>query len=153
MSVISLEDLKEGLGQSLANQTLIPDDDANLLVGRLVREGVELPMAQRVLHQTLVFMAASVVAPERSFRPSADVDECWHELITDTEVYMALCQVLGVFIHHVPCDKSGGEPIPLEEVLGVMRSYELPVDESLWQEASKCPESSHPACASTAEPL
>jgi hypothetical protein len=55
--------------------------------------------------ETKKFLVLSAGNPTVSYSPSKLVDEMWHSFILHTRDYLAFCQELGYFMHHIPSRK------------------------------------------------
>ncbi|MGW2580640.1 hypothetical protein ACWCYZ_04750 [Streptomyces virginiae] len=88
---------------STARHLLSPDGFTRVV--RLVQrdnDGIDEPLAARIVDEALKFTAAAAKSTGRHLRPSKAVDMGWHALILHTEMYRALCAGLGRFIDHRP---------------------------------------------------
>lgn len=98
--------------------------------------GMTEGIADRVTAQALAFVATAAAFPAASIAPSPVVDEGWHALVLDTQLYADLCERLGGgFVHHVPERPDGSEYDPelTTRTLVVMGSAGYPIDMELWR--------------------
>lgn len=65
-------------------------------------QGMDYPMAGRIIEQALAFVATAARYRTARIAPSRVVDEGWHALLLHTDTYAALCDRLGGFVHHYP---------------------------------------------------
>lgn len=54
--------------------------------------------------------------------PSEPVDIMWHAWILFTRDYMAFCDSIGGYIHHIPYPKDSPQQPPLEPTIEIMRA-------------------------------
>ncbi|MFG1686181.1 glycine-rich domain-containing protein [Nonomuraea sp. NPDC049269] len=99
--------------------------------------------AERIMRQTLGFLATCALNPDAGLSPSEEVDKGWHAFLLHTREYAAFCeQVAGRFIHHRPDDPAGEALRPAAERVGAtvqaMRAAGLPVDVELWIPDGRC---------------
>jgi hypothetical protein len=97
--------------------------------------------AERIVEQTIAFLAACARYPDGHLSPSETVDAGWHAFVLHTADYAEFCQrIAGRFIHHRPNDRS--EAAPDQQAIGVtiaaMRAAGLPVDPALWVFSAVC---------------
>lgn len=115
------------------------------LDGRLqdLRPSLDGPERRRRIDATVGFLQLCVAHPGEWYAPSEPVDEVWHEMITHTRDYRALCDELGGFVDHEPFtgEEHEGRPTVLatKQQL-VARGMLAPADEDLWQvtDAARC---------------
>lgn len=90
----------------IEGRTLIPAEDFDRLIARTIdKEGLDAGLAAACVDQALALIATIATQPQVHMGPSDLVDIGWHALLHgDTRVYHALCDRLGVFVHHVPDD-------------------------------------------------
>lgn len=129
----------------LANpRTLISEELFDRLTARVaVAENLPAVSAERVIEQTLAFLVACALNPDKALSPSAPVDPGWHAFLTYTRAYADFCRrVAGRFIHHTPTDAPGAvTTVPIEAVgatVAAMRAAGLPVAAELWVPAGRC---------------
>jgi hypothetical protein len=133
------------------------------LAGRISHDRrVERDYAERILSQTLAFLATCGRSPNTRLSPSATVDIGWHTFVLYTREYDQFCRrVAGRFIHHVPDDDQAGlgecdTEIPSEcpiakEPKGTTSAVQSidatadaiaaagwPVDRDLWKRSGEC---------------
>ncbi|MFJ7159753.1 hypothetical protein ACIQUQ_33035 [Streptomyces sp. NPDC101118] len=65
-------------------------------------DGVDEPLAVRIVDEAIKFVAAAATTTGRHLRPSKTVDMGWHALILHTAMYRSLCASLGRFVDHRP---------------------------------------------------
>lgn len=126
------------------------------LTARIVRNAhLDYEYAERVVDQTLAFVATCSTFREEKLGPSDAVDIGWHTFILDTAAYRAFCasSASGDFVHHVPIDdesESCGEVARerLIRTVEAIRRAGFVVDEELWPQAfsTKC-SPCHQGCA------
>ena len=106
MSATTIIEPALDVAEPIAGRTLIPAADFDRLVARTVaKEGIEEGLATACVDQALALVATMASRPNVHMGPSDLVDIGWHALLHgDTRVYHALCDKLGVFVHHVPDD-------------------------------------------------
>ena len=108
--------------------------------------GLPLMEADRIISDTLSFLAVCALRPCGRFRPSKKVDIGWHQFILNTIDYAEFCRSLaGRFIHHVPekFTTPSGERTAVADVLrptvDAIVEAGLPFHEELWfAEAGSC---------------
>lgn len=99
---------------------------------------VSRTFAQRIVNQTLAFLATCGQRPDRGLVPSRTVDLGWHAFILHTADYAAFCdRVAGRFLHHEPDDnpRAGGS---LADTVQAMQTCGFPIDDALWFAAGRC---------------
>ncbi|MET7934514.1 hypothetical protein [Streptomyces sp. NPDC005322] len=64
--------------------------------------GMSPELAERIVSDAVAFLATAARFPHERIVPSRVVDEGWHALILHTQLYAALCETLGMFVHHRP---------------------------------------------------
>jgi hypothetical protein len=112
------------------------------LTGRIMADSsLDRHTAERILEQTLAFLAACARNPGARLAPSRDVDKGWHAFLLFTADYAEFCdRVAGRFIHHLPTDP--GEQNDTEQAVAAtitaMRAAGLHVDAALWNAAPDC---------------
>lgn len=98
--------------------------------------GMTQDIADRIVHQALAFVATAAAHPGASIAPSPVVDEGWHALVLDTQLYAELCERLGNgFVHHVPerPDASEYDADLTTRTLLAVGAAGYPVDMELWR--------------------
>jgi hypothetical protein len=92
-------------------------------------------LAARIVEQAVAFVATSARFPEARIAPSPVVDEGWHALVLDTQLYAALCEAVGGFVHHYPQrpEPSGYDPKLTAYTLATMTNAGYTPDLDLWQ--------------------
>ncbi|MFJ2780194.1 hypothetical protein [Kitasatospora sp. NPDC087315] len=90
--------------------------------------------AERVVTQSLAFVAACSEFPQLRLKPSRVVDEGWHAQILCTRIYARLCGTLGLFVHHVPeaPDVTRHDPDALRRTRQAITAAGYTVDAELW---------------------
>ncbi|MEV0410778.1 hypothetical protein AB0I68_08195 [Streptomyces sp. NPDC050448] len=83
---------------------LLTDEGFTRVMHLVVRdnEGIDEPLATRIVDEALKFTAAAGQSAGRHLRPSKLVDMGWHALILHTAVYRELCAAVGRFVDHRP---------------------------------------------------
>lgn len=64
--------------------------------------------------------------------PSEPIDIMWHAWILFTKDYMAFCDKLGGYIHHIPYPKGNPQQPPLEPTIAVMLASYGSAEERWW---------------------
>lgn len=143
---------KEGRTMTAATKTLatgrdlVPPELFNKLAGRIHRNAhLDYEFAERMVDQTLAFLAACSTFRGRKLAPSNLVDVGWHTFILDTAEYRKFCAsgAFGRFIDHVPLDapdEPTGEAAHklLLATIESIREAGFVVDDELWPTAAKC---------------
>jgi hypothetical protein len=117
--------------------------------------GLTVMEADRIITDTLSFLAVCAQNPCNQFRPSKKVDIGWHQFILNTREYAEFCQrVAGHFIHHVPDEFTAPrrERASVQEALAptveAITKAGLPFHEELWlSDTGKCTQC-HDGCTS-----
>jgi len=122
---------------------------------RICNFGFDSPQDEKKFHHRLQerydwdeFYALHVISEFRRFcyiwalgnrvSPSTAIDECWHMLILDTQLYKTFCdEVLGTFFHHLP-EKIGSEKKKYQDWHEknreiYMQEFGNPPPEAVWQ--------------------
>lgn len=124
----------------LANKDLIDPKLWDRLVGRIVQdESMERTLAERIMDQTLAFLALCARDPQGHYGPSKHVDIGWHTFILYTRAYAAFCEEIGGrFIHHEPSDVEGVdyESGHVTKTVVALKEHGFIVDEPLWGSAT-----------------
>jgi hypothetical protein len=123
------------VGHELTNKHLIDTQLWDRLVGRIVKdENMEPSLAERILDQSLAFLALSATDKNGGYSPSPLVDIGWHTFILYTKAYAAFCEKMGGFIHHDPSDVPGVvyQKGNLDHTVAALKAHGFSVDESLW---------------------
>lgn len=123
---------------ALDNKELVDDELWNRLVGRIAKdENMELSLAERIMDQTLAFLALCAKEPTGQFSPSSLVDIGWHTFILYTKAYESFCEKVndGQLIHHEPSDVEGVdyETGNIARTVTALRAHGFAVDEMLWE--------------------
>ncbi|MCX4546513.1 hypothetical protein [Streptomyces sp. NBC_01565] len=115
---------------------LLSDEGFSRIVHLVVRDndGVEEPLAVRIVDEALKFVAAAAQTTGRHLRPSKVVDMGWHALILHTDLYRNLCTLLGRFVDHRP---EGPETLrrdadTLDRTMDAIREAGYEPDAYLW---------------------
>ncbi|WP_328403963.1 hypothetical protein OHS70_34145 [Streptomyces sp. NBC_00390] len=133
-------------------RSLVSEELFGRLVNRIVKdEGIERPLAERIVTDALAFLAACGANPGAPLGPSEQVDIGWHTFILYTEPYAEFCQrVAGRFIHHSPADEPGMTYEPKRDTrlraVEAMRSIGYEPDHELWGHAADCSQC-HSGCS------
>lgn len=96
--------------------------------------------AERIIDQTVAFLATSAADSGQPLVPSPAVDTGWHTFILYTQHYAAFCdRVAGRFLHHVPDDATPTRRrgSALRTVAAIERAG-FTVDRDLWPTAGNC---------------
>lgn len=108
------------------------------LASRIARNAqLDYDFAERVVDQTLAFLATCSRYRGRKLSPSNLVDVGWHTFILDTAEYRRFCAGSGSgrFIDHVPLDNPASGESARERVLrtvDAIREAGFEVDDELW---------------------
>lgn len=97
-------------------------------------EGVEQPLAERLVDEALKFVATAASTPGSGLRPSKLVDMGWHALILHTSLYAKLCAARGRFVHHIPegPETQRRDDVTLDATVAAIRGAGFEPDEYLW---------------------
>lgn len=128
------------------------------LTERVARDH-DIETAERIMSQTLAFLATCARNPGAGLAPCATVDIGWHTFLMYTRDYAEFCdRVAGRFIHHRPDDadgrgeddhdhgKAGSEAERIGATVAAMREAGMPVDADLWIPGARCSQC-HQGCA------
>ncbi len=86
----------EVTSRQLAHKHLLNDVLWGRLTRRIVREkNMELSRAERIMDQTLAFLALCAEETRGEFSPSEQVDIGWHTFILYTQEYQEFCKSKG----------------------------------------------------------
>ncbi|MFC3450903.1 glycine-rich domain-containing protein [Amycolatopsis speibonae] len=113
------------------------------LAGRIiVEEKLDRDLAERIVDQTLAFLAACARNTGARLAPSDLVDIGWHTFILHTRDYAEFCdRIAGRFLHHVPAtdgdpDASGeAAHATLMRTVTAIEQAGYAVDPALWPAA------------------
>lgn len=125
-------------------RSLISEELFDRLTHRIVKDdGLDLLLAERIVTDTLGFLAACGANPGAPLGPSEQVDIGWHTFILYTEPYAEFCQrVAGRFIHHAPADEPGVTYEPKRDTrlraIEAMKSIGYQPDVELWGISADC---------------
>lgn len=124
---------------------LVSPDVFDKLANRIARSAhLDYEFAERVVDQTLAFLAACSRYRGRKLSPSNLVDVGWHTFILDTAEYRKFCasSASGRFIDHVPLDDPASGESAGERVVRTVESIReagFKVDDELWPvDNAKC---------------
>ncbi|GAB2929522.1 hypothetical protein [Streptomyces mayteni] len=95
--------------------------------------GMKQLLAERIVSQALAFVATAA-AGAAGIAPSRVVDEGWHALVLDTQLYERLCDRLGDYVHHQPerPGAAGYNPAWLVRTREAIAQAGFEVDPDLW---------------------
>ncbi|WP_250284222.1 glycine-rich domain-containing protein [Frankia sp. CiP1_Cm_nod2] len=115
----------------------------NRLSARLAADHlVDREYAERVIDQSLAFLAACGTDLETPHRPSHTVDMGWHTFLLHTKEYSLFCrQIAGHFIHHVPDDTPPNlttAPTRHASTITFIEQAGYVVDHELWLTSARC---------------
>jgi hypothetical protein len=139
--------------------SLVSDDLFSRLVARIVKdEKADRELAERIMDQALVFLAACVQNSGAPLAPSELVDIGWHTFILHTRAYAAFCErVAGGFIHHVPTDDTNATTeVPSEvrrRTVDAIHAAGYRVDLELWVPPGADCNGCHTGCHHDPPPL
>ena len=85
--------------------------------------------------ETLKFL--SIASQNNNVAPSKIVDEYWHEMVLNTQLYEAVSNDIGGFVHHVPTNKPETEAYARTIAL-YKNIFGEPVKEYWKKEAADC---------------
>jgi len=115
---------------------LLSDEGFTRVVHLVQRDndGVDEPLAVRIVDEALKFTAAAGQSTGRHLRPSKLVDLGWHALILHTAMYRELCAAVGRFVDHRP---EGPETLrrdadTLDRTMDAIREAGYEPDAYLW---------------------
>lgn len=116
------------------------------LFGRLalrvqIDENTDPGTADRIVEQTLAFLAACALNPGARLVPSKMVDAGWHAFILHTCEYAEFChRIAERFIHHRPAapDEPEAGTSALGATVAAIRAAGFTADPGLWGLAAKC---------------
>ncbi len=121
---------------ALDARTLLPHDEFAGVVATVLdnNDGMDQATAERIVVDALAFVATAAQVPGEPMAPSRIVDEGWHALVLHTAVYAALCERLGLFVHHYPerPDETRQKPGVLAHTVNLMRAAGYRPDPELW---------------------
>ncbi|MEV8623425.1 hypothetical protein [Streptomyces sp. NPDC051079] len=97
-------------------------------------EGIEQRFAERIVDESLKFVATAASTRGAGLRPSKLVDLGWHALILHTSLYAKLCAAQGRFVHHIPEGPATQrrDDATIQATLTAMREAGYVPDEYLW---------------------
>jgi hypothetical protein len=116
-----------------------------------VEHGITVTDADRIITDTISFLAVCAVNPHHRFRPSQRVDLGWHQFILNTHDYAEFCdQVAGRFIHHVPDEFAAPERRAtvgtLAPTVEAIKTAGLPFHPELWAAGAGSCSQCHSGC-------
>jgi hypothetical protein len=110
-------------------------------IALLLRDAVEVrSLAERILDQAVAYLITAMENPTADLGVGKTVDIGVHQIILDTPVYSAFCDVYngGVYKHHAPLIRRRRDGTVLRTA-GVIREVGFAVDDELWAvDASDC---------------
>ncbi|WP_432090324.1 glycine-rich domain-containing protein [Streptomyces sp. NRRL F-5630] len=125
--------------------TLLDRETRNRLANRITADHPDITpgMAQRIVNQTLAFVATSGRTPGQGMSPSRLVDIGWHTFILHTVDYARYCErVASRFVHHVPTENAGETPgeaaAVLTRTMSAIEDAGFTLDTELWLGAADC---------------
>jgi hypothetical protein len=125
--------------------TLLDRETRNRLADRITADHPDITagMAQRIVNQTLAFVATSGRTPGQGMSPSRLVDIGWHTFILHTVDYARYCEgVASRFVHHVPAENAGEAPgeaaAVLTRTMSAIEDAGFALDTELWLGAADC---------------
>jgi hypothetical protein len=140
----------------MAARSLISDSLFRRLVNRIrTDQRVRHSLAERIMDQTLAFLATCARDHRDPLGPSPTVDIGWHTFLLYTKEYARFCDHIGGrFIHHVPDDDGvpTGDPIEiLARTVSAIEDAGFRVDHELWAKKPVCTPC-HNGCADDPPP-
>ncbi|MFJ4436092.1 glycine-rich domain-containing protein [Streptomyces sp. NPDC088923] len=131
--------------EAIDPMTLLDRETRDRLADRIIADhpGILPGTAQRIIGQTVAFVATSGRAPGQGLSPSRLVDIGWHTFILHTVDYALFCaRVAGGFVHHVPTgttEETPGEAAAvLARTVSAIGAAGFTVDTELWLGAASC---------------
>ena len=115
-----------------SGRSLVPAETFEMLVSLIItEEGLPRPLAERIVTQTLAFLAASAGDRHPPLLASRMVDIGWRTFVLQTRPYAEFCdRVAGRFIHYP------GEPEfnlrRLLQAMDAIRAAGYAVDNDMW---------------------
>ncbi|MDO0933934.1 hypothetical protein QQY66_20430 [Streptomyces sp. DG2A-72] len=123
---------------------LVPDEDMDLWereVRLLLRDSVAVrSLAERILDQGIAYLITAMENPGVDMGPGCTVDIGVHQVILDTPVYFALCEMYngGRYKHHAPLVRRRRDGIVMRTA-EIIRNNGFEIDMELWEvDASDC---------------
>ncbi|MBT2674335.1 hypothetical protein J7E95_26690 [Streptomyces sp. ISL-14] len=123
---------------------LVPDKGMDVWereVRLLLRDSVAVrSLAERILDQGIAYLITAMENPGVDMGPGYTVDIGIHQIILDTPVYFALCDMYngGHYKHHAPLVKRRRDGIVMRTA-EIIRSNGFEIDRELWEvDASDC---------------
>ncbi|WP_405676942.1 hypothetical protein OG292_19990 [Streptomyces sp. NBC_01511] len=118
-------------------RTLLTDEEFARVTATVIGSNQDMAesLAARIVEQAVAFVATCARFPDALIAPSPVVDEGWHALVLDTQLYAALGTSLGAFVHHYPQrpEPSGYAPELTARTLATMEAAGFTPDLELWQ--------------------
>jgi hypothetical protein len=123
---------------------LVPESDMDLWereVHLLLRDSVAVrSLAERILDQGIAYLITAMENPGVDMGPGYTVDIGIHQVILDTPVYFALCDMYngGRYKHHAPLVQRRRDGIVMRTA-EIIRGNGFEIDRELWEaDASDC---------------
>ncbi|MQY11495.1 hypothetical protein SRB5_16140 [Streptomyces sp. RB5] len=90
-------------------------------------------MAERILDNAIMYLVTAMEHPDARIGVGKLVDIGVHQMILDTPVYFAFCEVYnaGAYKHHAPLIRRRGDGT-VTRTAEVIRANGFPADEELW---------------------
>lgn len=123
MSTATITNPAADVAEPIAGRSLIPAEDFDRLVAQIRKDRPDFDenLAVASADQALALVATMATRPDVHMGPSDSVDAGWHALLHgDTRVYHALCDRLGMFVHHVPDEADDHDLQPGEDTDGLL---------------------------------
>lgn len=128
------------LTERATGRSLISPDLFDRLVRRIVADQkLDKELAERIVDQSLAFLAACATNTGAPLAPSDPVDIGWHTFLLHTRDYAEFCgRIAGRFLHHVPTedgDPSATGPAARARLVRTMAAIESAgflLDARLW---------------------
>lgn len=126
------------------NPLLVPDQGMDLWereVRLLLRDSVAVrSLAERTLDQGVAYLITAMENPGVDMGPGCTVDIGIHQIILDTPVYFAMCDMYngGQYKHHAPLVERRRDGIVMRTA-EIVRGNGFQIDLELWEvDASDC---------------
>lgn len=107
----------------------------------LLRDSVAVrSLAERVLGQAVAYLVTAMESPGVDIGPGCTVDIGIHQIILDTPVYFAFCEMYngGAYKHHAPLVERRRDGTVMRTA-DVIREHGFEIDDELWEvDASDC---------------
>lgn len=107
----------------------------DLLIERFGRShSITEDQAREQFEEIKKFVALCALNPSKSYAPSLELDEMWHEFVLFSPDYFRFCDMLGRYVHHCPTRERMHESY--ENTLADMPALFGAVSEKWWRPLS-----------------